>query len=445
MAPCASNVQQLLKLKERGAITLEQFLELSSAGNGADAEAASSNDAGADEAEDSRSLDPDPAADQDGMEESVESVQQCSEDACDVEELDDENNEQDDEDAGTQEAEEEETSKPVLSESILNFIARNKAPAAGVAAARKPGLAKPAKKEDEAEEAKKRKRESLEDVRNNDGRGASVRKNGSRLNDVKPLTMKRRLEEWPNETLMVKAGQIWCQACARNVASGKQGLKDHCHRKVHVDNLKKLNGSNTNKLGLQSALHDYKNHIISEHGDGAKISGLEQVPEETQIKRAECLEEFLKAGVEVLKLDALRPYLERSAGFSLTGQQHMMTTYLPPLKIKEEKQLRAEFKGEFVGVYHDGTTHHGESFAVVYRACKPGFVFRISCVRVDFLRGSMSAAQISSTLLHICCVHMQVHTHMQPAAAQPRVNLPHAHCCARAVLYRRIPTTCWLG
>ena len=55
----------------------------------------------------------------------------------------------------------------------------------------------------------------------------------------------------------------------------------------------------------------------------------------------------------------------------------MCKTYIPPLKLKEEKILRSEFKGEFVGVYHDGTTHQGESFAIVFRACLPGFIFRI--------------------------------------------------------------------
>ena len=60
---------------------------------------------------------------------------------------------------------------------------------------------------------------------------------------------------------------------------------------------------------------------------------------------------------------------------------------MPPLKLKEESTLREEFQGEFIGCYHDGTTHNGESFAMVFRACKPGFVFRVCVVRVRFLRG----------------------------------------------------------
>ena len=115
----------------------------------------------------------------------------------------------------------------------------------------------------------------------------------------------------------------------------------------------------------------------------------------------------LKAGIEVSKIDKLRPYLERGMGMSLQRSDEMVRTYLPPLKLKEENKLKAEFKGELVGVYHDGTTHNGESFAIVFRACLPGFVFRVCCVRVRFLRGSMTADQISSELIDCIASHMQ--------------------------------------
>ena len=101
------------------------------------------------------------------------------------------------------------------------------------------------------------------------------------------------------------------------------------------------------------------------------------------------------------------------------GRQHMCQTYIPPLKLKEERALKAEFKDEFIGVYHDGTTHSGESFAIVYRACKAGFKFRISCVRVRFLRGSMTAPQISAVLLDCCVAFMQVPASLEAPSLPP--------------------------
>ena len=114
----------------------------------------------------------------------------------------------------------------------------------------------------------------------------------------------------------------------------------------------------------------------------------------------------------------------------------MMRTFVPPLKLKEEKLLKAEFKNELVGCYHDGTTHNGESFAVVYRACKPGFVFRICCVRLRFLRGSMTAPQISSILLDTCLAFMQVCRLPPPGCAYQHSAL-HAHACAVLSLHTR--------
>ena len=82
-----------------------------------------------------------------------------------------------------------------------------------------------------------------------------------------------------------------------------------------------------------------------QHGDAAKepmiaqlvawplkVKGMEKTPLETQKDRAECLEETLKAGIPVAKIDKLRPYLERRMGISLTRSDELSATYLPPLK-----------------------------------------------------------------------------------------------------------------
>jgi hypothetical protein len=122
--------------------------------------------------------------------------------------------------------------------------------------------------------------------------------------------------------------------------------------------------------------------------------------------RAECVEEILKAGIPIGKIDKLRPWLERRMCISLTQSNHLSTEFIPPLKLKEENSLRALFKDEFVGVYSDGTTHNGESFVIVFRACKPGFRFVVKAVRVRFLRGSMKADQISAELIDCIATHM---------------------------------------
>ena len=416
----SNKVQQLLKLKERGDITLSQFLSLS--GQIPDDDAVSDDGAAEDENRDHQMQDGDAAAAAAGDDMDVEealdvdghAVDEVQDDGCS-------DSDADDAPSANGEAAAPPEAAQALPNTILNFIAKNCPAQAAIAATRKPNLSTHKKKESVVA---KKKRQALAAVRNADGRGTSTKKQGARLNDVKPETMKRRLEDFPDETLIISGGQIWCKACKCNVASGKQPLADHCKRPKHEANVKKIDAADTNRAAVQEALHNYKSMVTSEHGDDAQIVGMTQVPQNVQVLRAEALEEFLKAGVEVLKLNELRPYLERISGISLTGRQHMVSTFLPPLKVKEETTLRAEYKNEFVGVYHDGTTHNGESFAVVYRACKPGFVFRICCVRLHFLRGSMTADQISTTLLQTCAVHMQVRTsRCRHCSAPPSVLL----------------------
>jgi hypothetical protein len=278
---------------------------------------------------------------------------------------------------------------------LLAFVTKHAPPLAKVAAQRKPGAYTP-------------KKTISESPARQVGRGSSTHKNGARENDVQPKTMHRRIKEHPGQGLKIVAGQLWCDPCGCNVGSSKQDCYKHVNNtQKHKDAMVALSASNENHAAIQAAIHDWTQQVKETHGEGVEIKGLTRVPEQTQLARAEALEEVLKAGIPAAKIDKLRPYLERRMGISLTQSNHLCTTYIPALKIKEEKILRNEFKGELIGVYHDGTTHQGESFAIVFRACLPGFVFRICCVRLRFLRGSMTADQISSELIECIASHMQ--------------------------------------
>ena len=272
--------------------------------------------------------------------------------------------------------------------SMLAFMTKHAAPKAAIATPRKQAVITPP--------APKKLPN-----RNVKGRGPSKKKQGSRANDGKnPKTLDKRIEEHPGHLLRKTAGQLFCGVCQINIGSSKQVVDKHCTEvKRHQDGLATLAACDKNKAEIQKALHDYADEVVEQHGEGSAVRGMDRVPHETQAARAECLEEWLKAGIEVAKMDKLRAYMERRLGISLTQRNHMVTQYLPPLKLKELKTLMSEFKGEMIGVYHDGTTCNGEAFCIVWRAVLPGFIFRICCVKVAFLRGSMTADQISAELI----------------------------------------------
>ena len=149
------------------------------------------------------------------------------------------------------------------------------------------------------------------------------------------------------------------------VCLSSQAARKHCNKaQKHKDALAALAKADTNMEQLKTAIEDYKGFVKEEHGPSAKVVGMELTPMEMLKDRAECLEETLKAGIPVYKIDKLRPYLERRMGISLTRSDELSATFIPPLKLKEEKLLRDEFKDEYVGVYSDGTTHCGESHGI---------------------------------------------------------------------------------
>ena len=147
---------------------------------------------------------------------------------------------------------------------------------------------------------------------------------------------------------------------------------------------------------LQAALEEYRQTALQ---NGVKHQGMTCVGEDTQLARAECLEEIIKAGIEPQKIEKLRPRLERRMQISLVGRSHLMETYFPPLQLKQRRLLTDGFKDAFIGCYHDTTTHEGELLSIVYRSVQPGFKFRIKLVRMPHLERSLNADNIAA-LLH---------------------------------------------
>ena len=85
-------------------------------------------------------------------------------------------------------------------------------------------------------------------------------------------------------------------------------------------------------------------------------------------------------------------------GIPLLSKDHLLRQYLGPLKVLEVNTLIAEFKDEFVGIYHDGTTYLGEAFCIILRCVKKDFSIMLRLVKLAFLVGSMNNTQISAIL-----------------------------------------------
>ena len=188
--------------------------------------------------------------------------------------------------------------KSFVDGSLRSFVTKHAPPPAKIAASRKSNAYMP-------------KKPIAEQPSRKVGRGASLHKNGARVNDVSHATMNKRLKEHPGQGLRLVGGQIFCAACNCNVGSSKQDCDKHVNKtQKHKDAVAALSKTVENQGAIQLAIHDY----TAAQGEGVEIRGLTRVPEETKLARAEALEEVLKAGIPAIKINKLRPYFERRMG-----------------------------------------------------------------------------------------------------------------------------------
>ena len=160
----------------------------------------------------------------------------------------------------------------------------------------------------------------------------------------------------------------------------------------------------------------------TEEKNGFKVAGLQLVPVETQIFRAEVLKVFVANGIEFNKLARIRPFLEKHAGHRLTDCSELMSTYLKPLILKEQKLLQSEHDDDLVSIYHDETTHNGESFAQIYRRISPNLDILLRAHQVTWVKGSLNSSQIGAVLVTGLTQHTMIN--MENVVAVHNIRSP---------------------
>ena len=229
------------------------------------------------------------------------------------------------------------------------------------------------------------------------GKKKARKKNGSRVSDVSIKTARKRLAEHPGESLQIEGGQLYCEACKTNVGSSVTACRVHCACDSHKEAMLSFNSSRVNLDALKAAVQEFSDQIQEE--TGFRPQGMCDIPIDTQAFRAETLEEWLSAGIEVQKIDKLRSFLERRCGLTLTQADKMQSNYLAPIGNKETKTIREEMKDQLVGTYTDGTTHQGEAFTVVDRWADSERHIKLRALTVKILEGSLDHNEIASLLI----------------------------------------------
>ena len=169
------------------------------------------------------------------------------------------------------------------------------------------------------------------------------------LTDPKTVSPIQRIKDFRNERLAVRNGKLFCTACSEELALKKSTVKNHIgsgdkHRKAK----ERLAQKEARERDIVQSLQAYDKEV---EPAGTNVS-MEQ-----RVYRVKVVEQFLRAGIALVKVDSLRGLLEEGA-LKLTHSSHL-ADYVPV------KRIRSEIDGQDVAIIFDGTTRLGEALAVV--------------------------------------------------------------------------------
>ena len=128
--------------------------------------------------------------------------------------------------------------------------------------------------------------------------------------DTKNVSLHDRINQFPDQLLIVRGTKIFCDACKEILSSKKSVIKLHCASQKHVRSKERSKKSKLKEQTIAEALSREKTRQDS------------TLPLAQQAYRQEVVEEFLKAGIPISKIDELRSLLEKN-GHRLTSSSNL--------------------------------------------------------------------------------------------------------------------------
>ena len=110
---------------------------------------------------------------------------------------------------------------------------------------------------------------------------------------TKNVSLHERINQFPDQLLIVRGTKILCEVCKEILSSKKSVIKLHCASLKHVRSKERSKKSKLKEQTIAEALSRDKTHPDS------------TLPLAQQAYRQEVVEEFLKAGIPISKIDKL--------------------------------------------------------------------------------------------------------------------------------------------
>ena len=206
--------------------------------------------------------------------------------------------------------------------------------------------------------------------------------------DPKNVSLRDRIEEFPEENLCLRGGKLFCNGCKEILSSKKSILKNHFASKKHAAGKEKLKVTKKRDQTIEEALRKEKHNKDS------------TLPVEERAYRLQVVEEFLKAGIPIRKMDKLRTLLERQ-GYRLSHSSNMMD-YVTIIYKQEIERIKAEIRQGVstrdVSVIYDGSTRQGEAIVILVRFVDDDWNIVQRLIRIDICAKAVNGDQLAQVL-----------------------------------------------
>ena len=221
-----------------------------------------------------------------------------------------------------------------------------------------------------------------------------------------------RVNEFKDQCLTVVSGNLRCDACKETISKKKSSVKKHVASAKHIKALENIKKSKMKDQNIKDLL--------------AKTSGKEKgstLPEDMTLYRYEVVEALLKAGIPLLKVDILRPFLEKY-GHRLTSH---LAEFIPMIRQREKDLVKSEVAANSAfSVIFDGSTTLGEALVIVVRYIDKDWNIQQRLLKLEVLAKSMNAEELAQRLIQCLAVEYGIQPNQLLAAVRDGASVNEA-------------------
>ena len=201
-----------------------------------------------------------------------------------------------------------------------------------------------------------------------------------------------RVNEFKDQCLTTVSENLRCDTCRETLSKKKSSVKTHVSSIKHIKALENIKKSKSKDQNIKD--------LLAKTSGGAKGSTL---PEDMRLYRYELVKALLKAGIPLLKVDSLRPFLEKYS-HRLTSQNHL-AEFIPMIRQKEIDFVKSGIAANSAfPVIFDGSTRLGEALAIIVRFIDKDWNIQQRLLKLEILAKSMNAEELAQRLIQCLAV-----------------------------------------